>query len=127
MPPDSLFGQDVKADARDAAGSTDEAGADNVLVQPDCLKNLGPLVRRQGRDTHFAHHLEHALGHRLPEGRHDLLIAELVFEHSVEPSLPQRLEGQVGVDGISAVAGEQAEVVHLAGLTRFEHDADAGP
>ena len=38
----------------------------------------------------------------------------------------QRLEGKIGIDGFGAVAGETAEVVHLARLRRLDHEPDRG-
>ncbi len=40
--------------------------------------------------------------------------------------LPQRLERQVGVDRVGAVADETAVVVHLSRLAGFDDDSDPG-
>ena len=47
-------------------------------------------------------------------------------EQPVAAGLPQRLERQVRVDRVGAVADEQAVVMHLAGFASFDDDADAG-
>ena len=48
-------------------------------------------------------------------------VSRAVADHAVD-----RLEGDVGVDRAAAVADEQREMVHLAGLAGLEDQADAG-
>lgn len=38
----------------------------------------------------------------------------------------QRLEGEIGVDRLGAIAHEAGEVMHFARFARFDHDADLG-
>ena len=45
----------------------------------------------------------------------------LVAHHGVE-----RLEGEIGIDRLGAVAGEQAEMMHLARLAGLDHEARLG-
>ena len=124
---DSLLGNDVEAHAGNPAGRADEAGVDDVAIEADGLEDLGSLVGGERRDPHLAHHLEHALGDRLPEHRRDLVVGVLGLEEPVFAGLPEGLEGEIGIDGVGAVANEKAEVVHLAGLTRLDDDADPCP
>jgi hypothetical protein len=44
----------------------------------------------------------------------------------IVPHRDEGLEGEVGVDRLRAVAGEAAEMMHLARLARFHHQPDRG-
>ena len=48
-------------------------------------------------------------------------------EQAVAHHLGDRLEGEIGVDRRGAVADEEGEVVHLAGVAALDDEADAGP
>ena len=48
-----------------------------------------------------------------------------VGQQALADHVVERLEGQVRIDRAAAVADQQREVMHLARLAGFEHEADA--
>ena len=92
--------------------------------QADRVENLRAAIGLIGRDAHLGHHLQQALVDRLDVALDDLLLVELLRQ--VVLHRDQRLEGEIGVDRLGAVAGEAGEVMHLARLAGFHHQADRG-
>ena len=120
-----FLGDHVKADAADAGGGPGEIVVDHVLAQADGLEHLRAAIALDGRDAHLRHHLDDALGGRL----HVVLAGGLVVEvgqQTLADHVVDGLERDIRVDGAAAVADEQREMMHLAGLAGFEHQADAG-
>ena len=74
----------------------------------------------QGADAHLAHHLENAL----VDGFDVLLLGGGQIRDFGKPTradhLFDGLEGDVGIDRLSAVAQQQAEVVNDAGFASFD-------
>ena len=98
--------------------------------KPDRLEDLCALVGLQRRDAHLGHHLEHALGDALAIGvstTSSSLGNSCGVQQAVAARLPERLERQVRIDRIGAVADQQAVMMHLAGFARFDDDADPRP
>ena len=128
MAPLDLFGQHAETDPAHAALRVGEAAVDHLRSQPDRLEDLRPLVGLQGRDAHLGHHLEDALADALAVGGDHVVVGADVVEvvHAPgAPDVPQRLEGEIGVDGVRPVADEQAVVVHFACLPGFHDQGDA--
>ena len=63
-----LVGEDVEADALNAARGACETPLDDIVGQAHRFEDLGALVRLQGRDAHLGHHLQHALADALLVG-----------------------------------------------------------
>ena len=129
MPPQRLGGQDVEADALHAAGRARETAIDHFLLQSHGFENLSALVGLQRRDAHLGHDLS-----ACPWPRPCDSVPRLSRRRGTRPTadaprvgLPQRFEGQVGIDRIGPVADQQTVMMHFACLARFQHDADAGP
>ena len=120
-----LFAEHLEIHTLDPAGRAGEAIIDDLIVQAESLENLGSLVRLQRRDAHLAHDLEHPLLDRFAIRGDDLLVGPFLVERAVLATLPQSLEGQVRIDGIRPVAGQQAEMMDLARLARLDHNADS--
>ena len=123
-----LLGEDREARTLDAARGPGEAAVHDLVGEAHGLEDLRALVGLQRGDPHLRHDLQDPLRGPLPVRGHDVVVAVDVLgvlEQSVGPGLPERLEGEVGVDRVGAVADEQAEVVHLPGLAGLHHDADA--
>ena len=101
-----------------------EVMVDHVLPEAERLEDLRAAVALDGGDAHLRGDLDHALGGRLDE----VLAGRLVIDGH-EDALPDhvvdRLEGDIGIDGAAAVADQQREVVHLAGLARLQDQAHA--
>ncbi len=124
MPRQGLGGHGVEVGALDPRGGAGEILTHHVVVQSDGLELLGRMVAAQRRDAHLRDRLEDAL---LDGG--DVLVGQLIGgqlgrQVAVGVHLVDGLEGHVGVDGAGAVAAEEAEVHHLAGLAALDHDAD---
>ena len=74
-----------------------EVAVDQLLVEPDGLEDLRPVVGRDGRDAHLRHHLEHALAERLDEVAHRLVRSDPGTSPRAARSSTD-LHRQVGVD-----------------------------
>ncbi len=114
----------VEADALDPGRGAGEVLVDELGLQPDRVENLRAAIGLIGRDAHLGHHLEQALADRLDVALDDFLLVELARQFGVHRD--QRLEGEIGIDRFRAVAGEAAEVMHLARLRGFHDEADRG-
>ncbi len=105
------------ADALDVARRAGEVLVDEGPLQSDRLEDLRAAVRLVGGDAHLGHHLVEPLADRL-----DVALARFLRvqrRHRVV-QLRQRLQRQVGMDRLGAVAREQREVVHLARRPRLD-------
>ena len=113
-------------DAFDAAGSPGEIFVDEFAVQADGLEDLRAAIALLRGDAHLRHHLEQALADGLDVVLFQLLVACTCRRMNPSASnSSQRGKRQVGIDGAGPVAGEQGEVLHLAGFARFDHQAAA--
>src|SRR3546814_8907633 len=78
-----------------------------------------------GGNAHLGHHLQNALAHGL-----DVVLLNLRGrERQLAPDADflQRLEGEPGVDRLRAIAGQYAEVMHLARFARLDDEAGLHP
>ena len=120
-----LLGDHVETDAADARRRSREVLVDQVLTQAHGLEHLRTVVALHRGDAHLGHHLDHALGRRLGEVRTGEFVVnvgqEVVADHAVE-----RLEGEVGVHHIAAVADQEREVMDLARLAGLQGERHAG-
>ncbi len=124
MAPHRLLGDLLPARALDGRGGAGEILLDEAGVQADGVEDLRAAIGLVGRDAHLGHHLQQALADSL-----DVVLLHLagLERHAVlHAQLLQRLEGEVGIDRLGAVAGEAAEMMHLAHLARFDHQAGLG-
>ena len=119
-----LGGDDVKTDSLDPARSPGEAAVDDLVPEPHGLENLRALVALKRRDAHLRHDLEHSLGDALGVGDDNDRVRVLEIEEVIATSLPERLERQIRIDRIRAVANQQAVVMHFSGFPALQHDAD---
>ena len=126
VPRGDLGREHREPDAADAARCAREVLVDERPVEADRLEDLGPRVRRHGRDPHLGHDLEHTLA-----GRLDVVPPGLTRRHPFEQALGDHVvdgvERQVGVDGRGAVPDEERHVVHLAGVARLDDEPHLGP
>ena len=123
-----LCGQDVQPHATQPTDRPGEARLHHLVAQADGLEDLGTGVRRNGGDAHLGHDLEQALvegpdhvaaGPLRRHGRWKSVVAGV--DHGVD-----RGEGQVRTDSRCAVSQQQGHVVHLAGVTALDKQADPG-
>ena len=95
-------------------------------LQADRLEHLGAAVRRDRRDAHLAHHLEHALAERLEQVARRPSPGSTPVEHAPADQVLDRLHREVRVDRGGAVADQQGDVVHLAHVAGLDEQADLG-
>ena len=122
--PDRLFGDSEDADAADLARGAAEIRVDQRLLEADRLEQLRAAVRHVGRHAHLRHDLRQTLADRLDVVVDRLVAAELCGKRLAQ--VDQRLEREVGVDRLSAVAGEHGEVMDLARRTGLDHQPGGG-
>ena len=121
VPPDRLLGDLHQARPLDGGGGSGEVGVDELARQAHSVKDLGAAVGLVGRNAHLGHDLQNALADGL-----DVVLAHLIGglrQAVARPEVLKGLEGEVGVDRLGAIAGKDAEVMHLAGLTRLNHQS----
>src|SRR5215470_13326239 len=122
MAPYRLFGDLIKADALDAGSGAGEERLDEIRPQPNRIENLCATIGLIGRDAHLGHHLVQPLVDRFDIALDDLPIFELLRQIALHGD--EGFEGEIRVDRLRAIAGETAEVMHLARLTGFDDQAD---
>ena len=113
-----------EADAADRRLGLGEVLVDERRAEADGVEDLRAAIGLEGGNAHLRHHLEDALVHRL-----DVVGVGGGLVQGVRQAGQQGrdgLEGQVRVDRLGAVAGEQAEIVDLARLAGLHHQADLG-
>ena len=106
-------------------GRTREVLVDEAARQPYGVEDLGPAVGLIGRDSHLRHHLEDALANRADVRRRGRLGRHFARQQVAHSG--QRLERQIRIDRLGAVAGQHAEVMHLARLAGLDDETRRGP
>ena len=125
VPGPGLSGQHLEADAAQPGGGPGEAGADDLLAQPDGLEDLRPGVGGDGGDPHLRHDLQQALAQGLDQVLRGLLSGNAVQQAAADQVL-HGLHGQVRVHRGRAVADQQRDVVALAGVARTPRSGRPG-
>ena len=120
-----LLGQHVETDPAEPRGGAGEAGVDDLGAQPEGLEDLRAGVGGHGGDAHLGHRLAHALAQRLDQvlGRRRRVDAGDV---AAQRQVLDGGHGQVRVDRGRAVADQQRDVVHLAGVAGLDDQPDPG-
>ena len=126
VPGRGLGGQHAEADAAEPGCGAGEAGADDLLAQPDGLEDLRPGVGGDGGDAHLGHDLQKALAQGLDQVRGGLLGRDAI-QHAAADHVRHGLQGQVRVDRGGPVADEQRDVVALAGVPGLHDQPGPGP
>src|SRR5690606_36592690 len=118
MAADRLLAHFAQADTLDRRRRSGEVLVDELARQADRVEDLRAAIGLVGRDAHLGHDLLDALPDRLDVVLLDLLGGQ--FRELVLADLLQRIEREVGVHRLRAVAGERAEMVHFAGLAGLD-------
>ena len=124
VPAHRLLGDLGKADALDRGRRAEEEAVHEVGREADRVEDLRAAIGLVGRDAHLGHDLQHAFADRLDVAVDDLAGVDDLGELALGMHGEQRLEGEIGVDRLRAVAGEHAELVHLARLAGLDDQAD---
>ena len=104
-----FFGEDGEIGPLNAARGAAEAEIDHARGKAHGFEDLGALVGLKGRNAHLGHDLQEALRRALAVGGHDVVVAldvRRIIQEPVSARLPEGFEGQVGVDGVGAIAHE---------------------
>ena len=112
----------AQADALHLGVGAGEILAHEAGLEADGVEDLRAAIGLVGGDAHLGHHLQDALVDRLDVALLGFLQGQLLVE--LGQQLLERVEGEVGVDGLGAVAGEHRELVHLVRLSRLDHQPD---
>ncbi|CAB4891171.1 unannotated protein [freshwater metagenome] len=120
-----VVGDLVEIDTAEVAVEPGEVLVDQFLRQADDLEQLGSGVRRESRDAHLGHHLQHALACGLDVVA-DGLVEVDAGEGTALDHVLDRLEGHVRIDRCRTESDEQSHVVDLAGVTGFDDQTDLG-
>ena len=120
--PGGVLGRDhVEPDAAELGLGAGEVAVDEVLRQADRLEDLGAGVRRDRRDAHLRHDLQHALAERVDEVLDGLLgrdAGDVAGAHEILDGLHR----EVGVDGGCAVPDQRRDVVHFAHVAGLDDE-----
>ena len=117
----AFLGDLRQADALDDAGRAGEVALDELARQAHGVEDLRAAVGLVGGDAHLGHHLQNALADRLDVVGGRLLGAQRRGVRGTQGL--EGLEGEVGVHRLRPVAGQDAEVVHLARLAGLDDQA----
>ncbi len=126
MPRHGFFRDLGQADALDHRGGSEEEFLDEFRRQADRIENLRAAIGLIGRNAHLRHDLEHALADRLDEAIDHFAGIDLLREQALGVHVGKRVEGEIGVDRLRAIARKTAEMMDFARLARFDHEADRG-
>ena len=118
---DAFFSDLREADSLNDAGRSGKIPLNEIAGKTDGVEDLSSAIGLVGRDAHLGHHLQDALAHRL----HIFLCDRVSAFRPVacDTHVFERLERQVRVDRLGAIAGKHAEMVYLARLARFDNKA----
>ena len=107
----------AQADAFDLRCGAGEILLHEVELQTNSVEDLRAAIGLVGRDAHLGHHLQQSLADSLDVALQGFLRAS-ASRRAPGMICSQRLEGEVGVDRLRAVAGEHRELMHLARFAR---------
>ncbi len=122
MPLGRLARDLAQADAFDLRVRAGEVLLHEGRAQADRIEDLRAAIGLIGRDAHLGHDLQDALVDRLDVALLRFLVGELLVE--LGQQLLQRLEGQIRIDRLRAVARQHGELMHLVRLAGLHHQAD---
>src|SRR5262245_38376326 len=120
VPAPHLLGDLVDPDAAEPRGRTREIVLDEILTKTECLEDLGTGVGRDGGHTHLRHDLEYAFGVRLDE----IPSRRSRLARSRSAELLGRVQGDVRMHGVGAVAQQKRDVMDLARVTGLDDETD---
>ena len=124
MAPHRLVGDLVETDALDRRHRPGEIFVEEDAVEPDGVEDLRAAIGLEGADAHLGHHFEDALGDRLDVALLRLARRQLALKLALERG--QRIEGEIGIDRLGAVAREEAEIVELPRLAGLDDEPQFG-
>ena len=125
MPCQQLGGNPLQISAADAGRGPGKVLVDHRLVQSHRLKDLGAAVALYRGDPHLGHGLDHPFDGCLDEVFNRFFVIN-TRQHPLLDHVIQRLKGQIGVDGIGAVAQQHRKVMYFTGFTRLQNQRNPG-
>ena len=109
-------------DAAHPGNGVGKIAVDHVLTDAHGLENLCALIGLQNGNAHLGGHLAHALHHRADIvllGGVTVLVQQPLFDQLIDA-----FQRQIGVDGSSAVAQQQGEMMDVPRVGCFQNHAD---
>ena len=119
-----LLGDRPEVGALDRRRGAGEVFLDKIALQPDRIEDLRAAIGLIGRDPHLGDDLQNALAERLQVILLDLLGRQR--QTVLGADLLEGREGEIRVDRLGAIAGQHAEMMHLARLAGLDDDAGLG-
>ena len=122
---DGFLGDFRQTRAVGGGAGAGEEPRQELVAESHGIEDLGAAIGLIGRDAHLGHDLQQALADRL-----DVALVYLVLAHGFRQFMTkpgQRVEGQVGVDGLGAIASQQGEMMNFAGFAGLDDQTDLGP
>ena len=117
-----LVGNDFETDPSEDRRGTREVLSDEVLTESDRLESLSTRVRGNGGNAHLAHDFENTLTKRL-----DHVVNRGVDinagNHALIHQVLHAFHREIGVNGRSAKANHECNVVHLSNVASLHDDA----
>jgi hypothetical protein len=117
-----LFRNLLEAHALDGGRGGGEVFVDHFRAQAERLENLSAQIALNGGDAHFGEHLNDALVGDL-DIRVDGFFRGNAADIAFFGQSGNGLESHVRIDGGRTETDETGEVMHFAGLARFQNDA----
>ncbi|MNV07343.1 hypothetical protein D3C71_977650 [compost metagenome] len=121
-----FFGDFSQTDALDGGGGAEEIFLDEFRRQADGVEDLRAAIGLVGGNAHLGHDLEDALTNCLDVTINDFVVGHFLRECTVLVHVEKRIEGEIGVDRLRAITGEQTEMVDFARFTGFHDETDRG-
>src|SRR5947208_6322906 len=122
---DRFCGDFEHADAFDRRGGAGEIFVHERPREAYRLEDLRAGVGHVGRCPHLGHHLLQALADRPHEILDRLPAVEVRAELALRPTIGQRVQGEIRMYRLAAVASRRGKVVYLAHRARFTDETRA--
>ena len=119
-----FLGYFIEANPFYRCSGTGEVLFNKCTGKADCIENLCTAIRLIGRNSHFRHHLQYAFIDCFDITVMDFLHTQLAVQ--LGQHVGDTVECQVGIDCLSTVSGQQAEIMHLASLAGLHDNTDIG-
>ena len=112
----------VEVDALYSRSSASKTARDYIVCQADRLKYLSAFIRMERGDAHFRHDFQHPLGDTfLIASDKCIFIREQCTKKAFLLCLPQRLKGEIRINGICAITSQQAMMMYFSGFASFNY------
>ncbi len=98
--------------------------ADHILINTDCLKDLGAFVGLYGTDPHLGCNLHDTVYDRIVIILHCRIV--VLIQHMIVNQLPDGVLCQIGIDRAGPIAQQGRKMMNLPWLPGFQDDSHTG-